>query len=181
MDSLKGLTVAIYARFSSDNQRDSSIDDQVRLCREHAKRLGGVVRDDLVFADHAISGAVKDRPAFERLFRLVENRAVDVVVTESGDRLSRDLGDADRAWKLIDYHRVRLICVSDGIDSASDGARMQFRFKAIFADEFLVDLGKKTRRGQLGAAVGTAPGACPTGTRHGLSGTAGASRRASTS
>lgn len=152
MDSLAGLRIAIYARFSSDNQKDTSIADQLRLCREFLARRDGNVPDELVFDDHAVSGASKDRPRFERMMKLVEARAIDVVVTESMDRLSRDLGDADRLWKLIDYYRVRLICVSDGIDSANEGSRMQFRFKAIFADEFLVDLGKKTRRGQRGAA-----------------------------
>jgi site-specific DNA recombinase len=57
-----------------------------------------------------------------------------------------------------------LICVSDGIDSAHDGARMAFRFKAVMADEYLVDLGKKTLRGLQGAARrGTSTGGLPYG------------------
>ena len=149
---LTGKRVGVYARFSSDNQKDTSIDDQVRLCTEFVGKLGGEVRADLVMADHAISGSVRERPQFERLQRLVANGEIDVIVAESADRLSRDLGDSDRLWKLISFYNVRLICVSDGIDSANEAARMNFRFKAVFADEFLGDLGKKTSRGLHGAA-----------------------------
>jgi DNA invertase Pin-like site-specific DNA recombinase len=162
--SLKGLKIAIYARFSSDHQRDTSLTDQVRLCTDFIEAHGGKVDPNFVLTDRAVSGAVKDRPAFERLQRLVARGAVEVVVCESADRLSRDLGDADRLWKLIDFHRVRLILVSDSIDSINEASRMHFRFKAIFADEYLTDLGKKTLRGLLGANDrGTATGGLPYG------------------
>jgi site-specific DNA recombinase len=163
-EPLARLRVSLYARFSSDNQRDTSIDDQVRLCREYVSRNGGEVENDSVVTDYAASGASAARAGFEGLLRLIETRAVDVVVTESADRLSRDLGDADRLWKLCEYHRVRLICVSDGIDSARDGSRMQFQFKAVMSDQYLVDLGKKTRRGLVGASQrGHSTGGLPFG------------------
>ncbi len=135
------------------------------LCREHLTRNGGSVRDEYILTDYAISGTkLQARKDFDRLLRLVESKAVNLVVTESGDRLTRDLGDADRLWKLCDFNGVRLICVSDGIDSARDGARMAFRFKAVMADEYLVDLGKKTLRGLQGAARrGTSTGGLPYG------------------
>jgi DNA invertase Pin-like site-specific DNA recombinase len=49
------MKVAIYTRYSSDNQRDASIADQLRLCREFAARQGWTVVQE--FTDHAISGA----------------------------------------------------------------------------------------------------------------------------
>ncbi|MFI5296789.1 MAG: recombinase family protein [Polyangiales bacterium] len=162
--SFKGQTVAVYARFSSDNQKDTSIDDQVRLCTDYVAKHGGAVNPSFVLADHAMSGAVRARPAFERLQRLVERGEIHAIVCESADRLSRDLGDSDRLWKLIAFHNVRLVCASDGIDSLHEPSRMHFRFKAIFADEYLSDLGKKTRRGLLGANKrGTSTGGLPYG------------------
>ena len=165
MDSLAGLIAATYARFSSDNQKDTSIDDQVSLCREYLSRHGGTVHDDRILTDYAISGTqYRAREGFDKLLKLVETKAVNLVVTESGDRLTRDLGDADRLWKLCEFNGVRLVCVSDGIDSARDGARMAFRFKAVMADEYLRDLGKKTLRGLQGAATrGTSTGGLPYG------------------
>jgi site-specific DNA recombinase len=164
MDSLAGLRTAAYARFSSDNQKDTSIDDQVRLCRDLLVRHNGSVSDEFVLSDYAISGVSKARAGFDQLLRLIESRAVDLVVTESADRLSRDLGDADRLWKLCEFHNVRLICASDGIDSARDGSRMQFQFKAVMSDQYLVNLGKQTLRGLRGAATrGTSTGGLPYG------------------
>ena len=53
---LKTGRVAIYARFSSDSQREASIDDQVRRCREFIAQGGGDPGLAVIFADHAISG-----------------------------------------------------------------------------------------------------------------------------
>lgn len=150
-DSLKGLTIAIYARFSSAKQRDTSIEDQVRVCREHIVRNEGVVREDLIFEDRAVSGTVVSRDGYDRVLKLVERKAVDVVVTEEGGRLSRDLGDSDRLWKRAEFNRVRLILVNDGIDSAREGARTAFRFKAVMSDEYIHNLAKSTLRGLHGA------------------------------
>lgn len=162
--SLRSLRVAIYARFSSENQRDASIDDQVRLCREFIGRNEGDSGGGRILTDYAVSGRSIAREGFDELLRLVETRMVDVVVTESGDRLTRDLGDADRLWKLCQFNSVRVICVSDGIDSIHDGARMAFRFKAVMADEYLHDLSKKTARGLWGAAMrGQSTGGLPYG------------------
>ncbi len=152
MDSLQGLRIVAYARFSSDNQRDTSIDDQVRVAREFLARWGGALRDEFILTDYAVSGVSKARDGFERLLRLIETRAVDLVVTESASRLSRDLGDADRLYKLCEFHGVRLICISEGVDSARDGARMQFQMNAMMSDQYLVKLGKETLRGLRGAA-----------------------------
>lgn len=54
------MRAVIYARYSSDLQRDASIDDQVRVCRARADKEGWQVVE--VFADHAISGATTLRP-----------------------------------------------------------------------------------------------------------------------
>jgi len=56
------VNVAIYARYSSDNQRDASIADQLRVCREYATRQGWTVINE--FPDHAISGATLLRAGF---------------------------------------------------------------------------------------------------------------------
>jgi Resolvase, N terminal domain len=74
MDSLAGLKIAAYARFSSDNQRDTSIDDQVRLGREFVVRRDGLLTDELVLTDYAVSGVSRAREGFERLLKLIQNQ-----------------------------------------------------------------------------------------------------------
>lgn len=59
--------VATYARYSSDKQRDASIEDQVRLCEERAAREGWAIHQH--YADHGISGASHMRPGIQALLR----------------------------------------------------------------------------------------------------------------
>ncbi len=138
-------------RLRAENAGGGTVtNDQVHLCSDFIERNGGAPASSIVLTDYAISGTVLARAGFDRLLALVGSREVDLVITESGDRLTRDLGDADRLWKLCEFNNVRLICVSDGIDSARDGSRMAFRFKAIMSDEYVRDLAKKTYRGLSG-------------------------------
>ena len=56
--------VEIYARYSSENQREASIEDQIRICRERMVREGWTLAN--VFRDHAVSGATTLRPGYRR-------------------------------------------------------------------------------------------------------------------
>ena len=93
------MKVAIYARYSSDNQRDASIADQLRVCREFASRQGWTVVQE--FTDHAISGATLLRSGFQALMRDALNRRFDVVLAESLDRFSRDQEDTAGLFKRL--------------------------------------------------------------------------------
>lgn len=153
-EELAGLTVAIYARFSSDGQRDASIDDQVRRCRDFVSAAGGTVRDDMVFVDRAMSGAGGDRPRYESLIRMAtaKPREVDVIVVEDLSRLSRAAADLLTLQRLFEFAQVRLVGVADHIDTASSHSKLTFGVKSIISDYYLVELADKTRRGLDGRA-----------------------------
>ena len=75
-------TAAIYARYSTDEQRPTSIEDQVRRCREKAAKEGFEVEDRWVFSDSAITGKAKGRSkrlSYQRLMDAIGDRLVDVV------------------------------------------------------------------------------------------------------
>jgi hypothetical protein len=93
------LKVGIYARYSSDNQRDASIADQLRVCREFAARQGWTVVQE--FTDHAISGATLLRSGFQGLMRDSLNQRFDVVLAEALDRFSRDQEDTAGLFKHL--------------------------------------------------------------------------------
>jgi DNA invertase Pin-like site-specific DNA recombinase len=97
------MKAAIYARYSSDNQCDASIADQLRICREYASRQDWTVVQE--FRDHAISGATLLRSGFQALMRDALNRRFDVVLAESLDRFSRDQEDTRRALQAPDLRR----------------------------------------------------------------------------
>ena len=69
------MRCAIYARYSSDLQRESSIEDQIRKCREFAERRGWPVSEEYVRSDSAVSGAtLGPRPALSELLALVSRK-----------------------------------------------------------------------------------------------------------
>ena len=83
------LRAVIYARYSSDNQRDASIADQVEVCRRYIARQGWTL--SATYDDRAQSGASRFRPDFQRLLADAEARRFDVIVAEAIDRLGRKL------------------------------------------------------------------------------------------
>lgn len=79
------MRVAIYARYSDDKQSPHSIDDQVRVCREHAARavLGEIVA---VYSDAAVSGAaLVTRPEARRLLDDARLRRFDVATVKASE------------------------------------------------------------------------------------------------
>jgi hypothetical protein len=75
---LQTVRAGAYARYSSDSQRDASIDDQVRICRAEVERNGWDLVE--VYADPAVSGASAFRPGYQKLLLGASTGAIDVVV-----------------------------------------------------------------------------------------------------
>jgi site-specific DNA recombinase len=151
------MRCAIYARYSSDRQSETSAEDQARLCRERASREGWTVVAE--FLDCAISGATRDRP---RLTAMMARAAeFDVVLAESIDRLSRDQEDIAAIHKRLRFASVEIVTLADG---AIGG--LLLGVKGAMAAEYLKDLGEKTRRGQVGRVhAGRIPGGLSYGYR----------------
>ena len=89
------LRASVYARYSSDNQREASIEDQVRECRAFIERQGWAYQH--AYTDRAMSGASTLRPGYQLLLEDARERQFDVVVAEALDRLSRDQEDVGGA------------------------------------------------------------------------------------
>jgi site-specific DNA recombinase len=137
------MKVALYARYSSDNQREASIADQIRVCRVFAEREGWLVGDE--FYDHAISGATLLRPGFQALMRRALEREFDIVLAESLDRFSRDQEDTAGLFKRLTFLGVRIVTLAEG-----EITHLHVGFKGTMNALFLKDLADKTRRGLRG-------------------------------
>jgi site-specific DNA recombinase len=95
------MKVGLYARYSSDQQRQASIADQLRDCRAFAARQEwAIVRE---YWDEAISGATLMRAGIQALIRDALGGSFNVVLTESLDRLSRDLEDTAGLFKRLAF------------------------------------------------------------------------------
>src|SRR4051812_19053041 len=106
------MKAALYARYSSDQQRAASIDDQLRICREFVTRQGWTVVD--AFTDAAISGASLMRPGLQALLAAAIAGTVDVVVAEALDRFSRDQEDTAGLFKRLTFAGVKVVTVAEG-------------------------------------------------------------------
>lgn len=148
---LKAKRVAVYARYSSDRQNPSSIEDQLRVCREYVVRAGGEIGDGLVFMDAAISGTSAVRPGFQALHAAVRAGSVDVVVTEDLSRIGRDVGNNDRTLKEFKSLGARLIAINDGLDTGQSSAKLIGAIKSAMSEAYLDELKGRTKRGLDGA------------------------------
>jgi DNA invertase Pin-like site-specific DNA recombinase len=128
---------------TSENQRDASIADQLRVCREHAERQQWVVTRE--YTDHAVSGATLLRSGFQALMREALDRGVDIVMAESLDRFSRDQEDAASLFKRLTFAGVRVVTLAEG-----DITHLHIGFKGTMNAVFLKDLADKTHRGLRG-------------------------------
>jgi len=137
------MKVAIYARYSSDNQRDASIADQMRVCRAFAERQGWTLAQE--YSDHAVSGATLLRSGFQALMRDALNRRFDVVLAESLDRFSRDQEDTAGLFKRLTFAGVNIVTIAEG-----DITHLHIGFKGTMNALFLKDLAEKTHRGLRG-------------------------------
>lgn len=137
----------IYARFSSDRQSETSIDDQVRRCRAEIDKRGGRLVE--TYADYAISGAsARNRPALRALLEDAQAERIDAVIAEGLDRLSRDQEDVAGLWKRLRFAGVKLITLSEG-----DVDELHVGLRGTVNALYLRDLADKTRRGLEGRVL----------------------------
>ena len=143
MSDVNGRRAAIYARYSSDLQSDSSVEDQVRLCSELAKSEVWEVVDH--YADAGLSGASLMRPGIQALIADALDGKFDVVLAEALDRISRDQEDIAGVYKRMEFAGVEIVTLSEGLISS-----LHIGLKGTMNALFLKDLADKTRRGLRG-------------------------------
>src|SRR5688572_3486669 len=144
------MKVAIYARYSSENQRDASIGDQFRICREFAQRQGWHIAAE--YSDHAVSGATIMRPGFQAMMREALQKKFDIVMAEALDRFSRDQEDTAGLFKRLTFAGVNIVTLAEG-----DITHLHIGFQGTMNAVFLKDLADKTHRGLRGRVEGGKP------------------------
>jgi site-specific DNA recombinase len=156
------MRCAIYARYSSDLQRESSIEDQVRKCRAFAEPRGWTVLEPYVRSDHQISGAaLAGRSALESLLAAAKQRPrpFDRILIDDTSRLARNVADALKMVETFTFHGVGVTFVSQGIDTLDKMARQLVTINGMMDEQFLAGLADKVHRGQEGRVLkGLNPG-----------------------
>ncbi|MFE3839597.1 recombinase family protein, partial [Pseudogemmobacter sonorensis] len=135
---------ALYARYSDDKQNEASIEDQFRLCREHAGRERWQIVGS--YEDAAISGASTIlRPGIQRLMRDAQHGEFNILLAEALDRISRDQADVATLFKHLKFAGVTIVTLAEG-----EVTELHVGLKGTMNALFLKDLAMKTHRGLRG-------------------------------
>jgi site-specific DNA recombinase len=147
------MRCALYARYSTEGQREASVDDQFRNCERRAEQESWTITAR--YHDKGISGSKdeSDRPGYRELLAAAKAKAFDILLVDDLSRLTRDEGELIKTRKLLVFWDVRLIGVSDGFDTEHKGHKIQASFHGIKNEMFLDELRDKTRRGLEGQAL----------------------------
>ncbi len=133
----------IYARYSSENQREASIEDQVRTCKSRIEAEGWALLT--TYTDYAQSGASHLRIGYQKLLADGRSGCFDVVVAEALDRLSRDQEHIAALFKQLSFSGVKIVTLEEGEIGA-----LHVGLKGTMNALYLTDLRQKVRRGLEG-------------------------------
>jgi DNA invertase Pin-like site-specific DNA recombinase len=144
------MNAAIYTRYSTDRQRETSLADQARVCQARADALGLSVFS--TYSDDGVSGStpVAHRPEGARLVADALAGRFAVLLVEGLDRLSRDMVEQERMVRRLEHRGIRIIGVADGYDSEGSGRKIHRTMRGLINEIYLDDLRHKTHRGLSG-------------------------------
>lgn len=145
-----GGRAVIYARFSSHNQREASIEDQVRACREEAERRGDEVVE--VYADRARTGTTTaGRDEFLRMMDDARSHGWETVYVYKLDRFARDRYDSAINRKRLRDLGVTLRPVAETVPDGPEGIMLEAMLEGM-AEYYSANLSQNVRRGMDGNA-----------------------------
>jgi len=138
-------TAVIYARYSSEKQREESIEGQIRKCTEYAARNGITIIESYI--DRAISGKTDERPAFQQLIADSAKKKFDTVLVYALNRFSRNIEHYYRYKNVLNAHSVTLLSATEVIPDGPSGIIMEAMLVG-YNEFYSAELAQKIRRGQ---------------------------------
>jgi DNA invertase Pin-like site-specific DNA recombinase len=144
---------AVYARYSSDLQRPTSNDDQIRQCRSAIGQQGWTMLDEFIRTDSEITGqSMVGRDGLNDLIRLAKTdpRPFDIIVIDDTSRLGRYLPDVLKVTDVLDNYGVSVYFAAQGLDSRQPGFRQIFTLHGMMDEQYVFGLRDKVHRGQRG-------------------------------
>ena len=140
---------AIYARYSTDKQREASIEDQFAVCARIAEREGAKIVKR--FSDKGISGGTAQRPGYQSMLDAARAREFDLLIVEDISRLTRNRAEfGPRSAELEDLRIHMITAVGD--DTRRDGWGLTIQIKMAMAEHARREASYRTRRGLEGRA-----------------------------
>lgn len=137
--------VVAYARFSSDNQREESIDAQLRAIRSYCDQRNYVLLDSYV--DEARSATTDDRPSFQHMIRDAASGNFSAVIVHKLDRFSRNRYDSAIYKKQLRDHGVRVESVLEHLDDSPESVILESLLEGM-SEYYSKNLAREVRKGQ---------------------------------
>lgn len=158
----------IYARYSSHNQREASIEQQIEMCTALAKRMGLMIVD--TYADKAISGKTDKRPSFQRMMAAATEDQFDFVLSWKSNRMGRNMLEAMMNDAALLEYGIKCVYVEEDFDDTAAG-RFALRNMMNVNQFYSESMAEDVRRGMLdNAKKCMVNGRCPYGLRKGKDG-----------
>ena len=137
------MTAVIYARYSSDNQREESIEGQIRECTAYAEKNGFTVVKHYI--DRAISAKTDNRPQFQQMIKDSERGIFDIIIVWKLDRFARNRYDSARYKTQLKRNGVKLVSATEVISAGPEGIILESVLEG-YAEYYSADLSEKVVR-----------------------------------
>ena len=144
------MTAVIYARYSSDNQREESIEGQIRECTAYAEKNGFTVVKHYI--DRAISAKTDNRPQFQQMIKDSERGIFDIIIVWKLDRFARNRYDSARYKTQLKRNGVKLVSATEVISAGPEGIILESVLEG-YAEYYSADLSEKVVRGMTENAL----------------------------
>ena len=137
-------TAVIYARYSSDSQTEQSIEGQMRICEEYAKKNNIVILDKYI--DRAMTGTNDNRPDFQRMIKDSARREWNYVLVYKLDRFSRNKYETAIHKKTLRDNGVKVLSAMENIPDTPEGIILESLLEGM-NQYFSAELSQKVKRG----------------------------------
>ena len=144
------MTAVIYARYSTDSQREESIEGQIRECTAYAEKNGFTVVKHYI--DRAISAKTDNRPQFQQMIKDSERGIFDVIIVWKLDRFARNRYDSARYKTQLKRNGVKLVSATEIISAGPEGIILESVLEG-YAEYYSADLSEKVVRGMTENAL----------------------------
>ena len=140
----------IYARYSSDSQREESIDGQLRECYAFAEKQEISIID--TYIDRALSAKTDNRPAFQQMIKDSDKQKFDLVIVWKLDRFARNRYDSARYKNTLKKNNVKVVSATETISQNAEGILLESMLEG-YAEYYSVELSEKVTRGMTENAL----------------------------
>ena len=125
------MNIAIYARQSKFSESGESIENQVKLCKEYANKLG--YTNINIYKDEGFSGGNINRPEFKQLLEDAKNKEFNCLICYKLDRISRNISDFSKLIDNLNNLNISFISIKEQFDTSTPMGRAMMFISSVFA------------------------------------------------